>query len=447
MQKQCREDENRTVKIAYVTSLYPAVSQTFILREIRALRRLGFEILTFSIRRAQPKDILGEEAEAEAARTRSLLPVPFSQFLRAICWHFTRPLTALQTLYAAWGGRDRTLFSRLKSLAYYAEAVLLAYWVSRARVEHLHCHFGNSGSTTAYLAAKLARMPFSLTCHGSELGDIKGNRLPMKVAESTFTACVSQYGRAQLMLHCPSAHWSKLHVVRCGLDDELLERSPDRDGVNRDDELKLMCVARLSPEKGHLVLLDAVAILHRRGIDAQCTLIGDGPHRTTIESHARRLGIAHLVRLTGALAFDRVAEAFRAADVVVLASFSEGVPVVLMEALAVGRPVVATNVGGVGELVIHGETGLLVPPADADALARAIERIASDPAVAAAMAARGREHLKREFSAARSAERLARLFHGALPDLVSNNTGTGRDSNETNEHEEPTTTAHCLTCA
>jgi len=398
------------VKVAYITSVYPAVSQTFILREVRALRHLGIDIITFSIRRASQQDRLGREAQEEAANTRWLVPTRMTELLSAVLWSVaTRPLATAWALLHALGGRGRPITERCKWLAYFGEALLLAHWLSRDRFVHLHCHFGNSGSSTAALAARLARIPFSMTCHGSELREIARHRLSEKLAQAVFVACVSHFGKAQMMLAGAPDQWHKLHVVRCGLDAEFgsEDRMPSEKGQG---VFEVLCVARLSAEKGHLVLIDAMAELRARGIEVHCTLVGDGPMRTEIERRIEQCNARKLISLTGALEPARVSEFYRSANVFVLPSFSEGVPVVLMEAMALECPVVATSVGGVPELVIHGETGLLVPPGDSRALANALQRIRQDPGVAAGLAANGRRHVRTEFRLDVSAQRLAALF-------------------------------------
>jgi glycosyltransferase involved in cell wall biosynthesis len=252
---------------------------------------------------------------------------------------------------------------------------------------------------------------FSLTCHGSELLKTSQYRLAKKVEEATFVACVSHYGRAQLMLTCPPEQWPRLKIIRCGISPALLERAANKGQGSR----TILCVGRLSPEKGHLVLLEALIRLHDRGCRAQCLLVGDGPMRQAIETGAARMALNGAVRLAGALPADEVLGLYSSARMVVLASFTEGVPVVLMEAMAAGCPVVATRVGGVGELVQDGVTGRLVSPGDPEALADAIEWVLDNPADAQIMAQRARRVVDREFSQEISAERLAVLFRGCQP--------------------------------
>ena len=397
------------MKIAYLTSKYPKVSHTFVMREVAALRALGLQIDNFSVRRPTPEDILGDEAASEAQRTRSLVWARPSEYARALLWALNRPLRLLQTLGIAVAARGMSWRQRILWFCYLGEALLLAYWLCAGKYKHLHCHFGNSGSSTGLLAAKLAGVSFSMTCHGSELLKIEQFRLADKVAESTFVACVSHYGRAQLMLACPPEQWSKLQVVRCGISP-----TPSQSGENKGQGSRtILCVGRLSPEKGHLVLLDSLMRLHDRGCRAQCLLVGDGPMRLAVETSAARMGLNGSLRMAGALPSDEVMALYSSARMVVLSSFTEGVPVVLIEAMATGCPVVATSVGGVGELVQDGVTGRLVAPGDPEALADAIEWVLDNPAEAQVMAQRARRLVEREFCQETSAERLAELFRGS----------------------------------
>ena len=398
------------MKVAYLTSRYPALSHTFVLREVLGLRARGVEVGTFSVRRAAAADTLGTQAAAEAAQTRWLVPVPWSQWLRAIAWAATtRPGRLGRTFFLA-ARQPVGLRQRLLWLCYFLEAVLLAWWLVRDGFQHLHCHFGNSGASTGMLAAEVAGLPFSMTCHGSELREPLRLALAQKVARAAFVVCVSWHGKAQLMLLCPPAHWSKLHVVRCGLALPEAAAPP----VAQCDPPRVLCVGRLSAEKGHRVLLDALALLRMRQVNVSCVLVGEGPLRTDLEARSAALTLDGGVSFVGGLSVEQVFECYRAADVVVLASFSEGVPVVLIEALALGRPVVATSVGGVPELVRHRDTGLLVPPGNAAALADALQWVLAHPREAANLAANGRRWVQQEFAPDRALDQLVRLLESSV---------------------------------
>ncbi len=398
------------MKIAYLTSKYPAVSHTFILREVAALRARGVDVGTFSIRAATDADVRGEEAARERDATRALVPIPWGEVAGALVWALTtRPGAACSVLFRYATGGGMGLRERFKWLAYGVEGILLARWLRQRGVQHLHCHFGNSGSNAGMFAAEVAGIPFSITCHGSELNDPHGFRLPDKVANAAFIACVSKFGRARLMHVCEPDDWRKLHIVRCGLAPGTPDPYPAAD-----DGQHIVCVARLSAEKAHLVLLEAFKQVLEARPSVKLTLVGDGPMRAAVESRITDLAIQESAVLTGSLEPARVAEFYKACHVVVLASFSEGVPVTLMEAFAHGRPVVATRVGGVPELVEDGASGYVVAPGDVAELRDALLSVLEDPQRAREMGEVGAKRVADEFNEVRSAEELERLFSDAV---------------------------------
>ncbi|MCH8148994.1 MAG: glycosyltransferase family 4 protein [Planctomycetes bacterium] len=395
------------MKVAYLASRYPTVSHTFIMREVLQLRAAGLDLATMSVRRPTADDALGAQAQAEARTTRWLVPPRLGEFFFAQLWTvLTRPVLSVRTIFFAVLKSGLTLRRRFVWLCYFGEAVLLARWLVDEGFDHIHCHFGNSGSSTGMLAARLARIPFSMTIHGSELLEMPKHRLPEKVAQAAFVSCVSKYGRSQLMMACPTEDWNKLHIVRCGVPVKS-DMTAKRDNALR----HVLCVARLSPEKGHLLLLEALAILRAEGVDFHCTFVGDGPLRGQIERRLSDLRLAEWVTLTGSVEPARVDEMYQSSHVVVLASFSEGVPIVLMEAMARGLAVVATRVGGVSELVEDGAScGLVVPPGDAEALAQALRTVLEDKELAFRLASNGQKRVREEFNLENSASQLASLF-------------------------------------
>jgi glycosyltransferase involved in cell wall biosynthesis len=407
------------VRVAYVCSRYPAISHTFVLREVLALRARGIEVETFSIRRADESDVLSD-ADREALRTTyAILPPRWHRLalahLRAI---LLAPGAYVATLRRACSLAPPGLRNRLWRLFYFGESIVLAREAERRGVRHLHAHFANVGADVTLLAAHFGAAAgrgartWSFTMHGpAEFYDVSLHRLREKVEAASFVACISDFSRSQLMGQSPVAEWDKLHVVHCGLDTALF--TPARSGGAEPREpgsLRILNVARLTRVKGHPVLLEAVAQLRAAGRDVRLTIVGEGPERERLAAQARELRIESAVELPGAVGQDRIRDRFAAADAFCVPSFAEGVPVVLMEAMAMGLPVVATRVMGIGELVGDPEHGLLVPPARADLLAGALARLADDPDLRARMGAAGRVKVQAEFEQSDSAERLAELF-------------------------------------
>jgi glycosyltransferase involved in cell wall biosynthesis len=398
------------MRVGYLTSQYPYPSITFVRRELNALRARGVEIQTFSVRTPSVEERGPETDRRDYESTWYVLPVRPLELLRDHARALaSRPLAYLRSFVAALRHRVPGTMSLLYSLFYFAEAIRLAGELERREIEHLHNHFGNAGAIVGYLASHYLELDWSLSLHGiSELDHPYGSLLGDKIRHARFVACAHHFMRAQAMRTVGPEHWSKLVIVRCGVE---MDRLPVPDPRSADDDrLRVVCVGRLSPEKGHAGLLDAFAKVVADGVDAELRLIGDGPDSAVTRAHAERLGLGDRCSLPGrASEPDSLAEIARA-DVFVLSSLMEGLPVVLMEALALQVPVIAPCVGGIWELVQHEVTGLLFPPADWEALQQCLRRMLADPELRERTADAGRARIVEEFDIERAIEPLLQRF-------------------------------------
>ncbi|WP_459662608.1 glycosyltransferase family 4 protein, partial [Novosphingobium sp. 11B] len=359
--------------IAYLSNVYPKISHSFIQTEIAALERQGFAVHRFTVRRAGEAPADAAE-RAEAARTTALLE-DRGALASAMLDRFARhPRAALRALQLAWrtGGSG----NRIRALAYFAEAALLACRLEAAGVSHLHAHFGTNPAMVARLVARLAPVTYSFTAHGPDEFDApRGLDLPGKIAEAAFVVGVSSFGRGQLMRWSHPDHWPRIHVVHCAPDPAFFAGLADDDVATIEgapgDDTRFVCVARLSAQKGLPLLLEAVArVAARRPI--RLDLIGGGEDEAIIAAQIARLGLGGAVTLHGWASPETIRDALRSARALVLPSFAEGLPVVLMEAMALRRPVIATAIAGIPELV-DGEVGWLVPSGCVDAIEQALD--------------------------------------------------------------------------
>jgi glycosyltransferase involved in cell wall biosynthesis len=411
--RAARPSGDGALRLAYMVTGYPYPSHTFIQNEVRALRGLGVEVTTFVHRAATPAEILSPADREAFATTRPLRPFSVGRYLRA---HGN----ALLTNAAGYGRGLRTAL-RLRGegpraviwqLFYFGQGVVLWHYCKRAGLRHIHAHFANVGADVALLAAAVGGpgWRWSFTMHGpTELYDVSWFRLGAKVESAAFVVCISDFARSQLMGLVDARHWDKLTVVRCGVDTTALAARPS-DGSRAEGPISVLCVGRLVPVKGQLVLLEAVAELVRGGHDVRVGLVGAGPMHDELAAAARRLGIEERVELTGPLGHPEVLERMRAADVFCLPSFAEGVPVVLMEAMALGVPVVTTRVMGIPELVEDGVSGLLVAPGSRSELVAALRRLIDDGQLRAALGEAARRRVEAEHDLDRSAAQLRALF-------------------------------------
>lgn len=379
------------MKVAYLVSRYPAVSHTFVQREVAALRALGVEIDTFSVRAGTA---LSDVDRAERLTTTTLVPASPIAVLGLVATVARHPGATLRlvrrSLHASTGGARAASWR----IFYVGESLLLWRQLRRRGITHVHAHFANVAADVAGLATDFGRLlgekrTWSFTMHGpTELADVEGFGLARKVRDADAVICISDFARSQLMALVDEHEWAKLTVVHCGIDPTRFDSIAR---VTDDRPLSILCVGRLVPEKGQGVLLEALADLERHGVDARLTLVGDGESRHALEVAAHRLGVADLVRFTGAVGQDEILGLYRDADMFCLPSFAEGVPVVLMEAMATELPVVTTHITGIPELVTDGESGVLVRPGRADLLADALARLAADPALRHELGRAGRK--------------------------------------------------------
>jgi colanic acid/amylovoran biosynthesis glycosyltransferase len=404
------------MRIAYLCNRYPSVSLTFIQREVAALRELGVRIETMAIRRAFGDHILSDaDREALGSTFTVLPPRPASILLAHLTALILRPRRYALTLILALRLRPRGLRGAIWQLFYFVEAIVVWRECRRRGIRHIHVHFANVAADVALLATHFggerAGCSWSFTLHGPvEFFDVTQSRLAEKLARASFVVCISDFARSQAMTLLEHSCWEKLHVVHCGVD---LDAFPAVVRSRGEPPLNILNVGRLVREKGHASLLEALALARRSGVEASLTVVGDGPERETLESLAVQLSIADHVSFVGFVGQDEIAAYYCACDVFCLASFAEGVPVVLMEAMAMEIPVITTRIAGIPELVEHGHSGLVVAPGDPDAIAAAIAEL-SEPGRRAALGCAGRRTVAADFELFSCARTLRAIFADAL---------------------------------
>jgi glycosyltransferase involved in cell wall biosynthesis len=425
----------KTLRIAYLVNQYPGPSHSFIRREIAALEAQGVEILRFTVRRAKAN--LPDEADiAELSRTRAILEAgSVTLLLRTLVALVTRPIAVLRAFGLAVKFGWPSLRAVLRNIVYLAEACTLAHWLAQGRAEHLHAHFGTNSAMVAMLCHIVGGFSYSFTAHGPEEFDrAESLGLGEKVRRAAFVIAVCNFGRCQLFRWCRLEDWKKVEVVHCGLGPDLLKTSTD---VAPTDS-RLVCVARLGEQKGHLLLLEAAAKLKQEGIEFELVLVGDGPMRQLVERRIRELDLADRIVLTGWLSGKDVRKQIVTSRALLLPSFAEGLPVVLMEAFILGRPVVATYVAGIPELVEAGASGWLVPAGSVDALAEAMRAVLlATPMQLSQMAKLGAKRVLSDHDAFHEAAKLAALFRRQTnrnPDNRLESLGEEHDGSTSRNH-------------
>jgi glycosyltransferase involved in cell wall biosynthesis len=393
--------------------MYPAVSHTFILREVLALRQRRIQIEVASINAPSNSDSLTQEEQLEAADTFFVKRVGAAGALRVAARIAVRhPLRFARGLGLAWtlSGLD---LSRLKRYAFYwVEALILMKWMADRSLDHVHVHFATPASTVALILAGMAPVTFSVTVHGpDEFYDVHGYNLAEKVAASRFVVCISFFARSQMMKLADGRNWPKFDLARLGVDCSHFSPATRRE---MPEPFEILCVGRLISTKGQRILIEAIAQLIEDRRRVRLRLIGDGPDRKYLESLVAERKLSGQISFEGSINQERIRAFYAAADIFALASFAEGIPVVLMEAMAMEIPCVASNINGIPELIRDGIDGLLVAPSDVQGLCAALSRLMDERALRESIGKAGRLRVEEHYNLSRSADRMAAIFRRRL---------------------------------
>ncbi|HEY9730006.1 MAG TPA: glycosyltransferase family 4 protein [Chroococcales cyanobacterium] len=394
--------------IAYLVNQYPKVSHSFIRREIAGVEACGIPVARFSIRSCG-SELVDEIDKLELEKTRIVLGIGKVGLLFALIRVvITRPIRFLMALWLMLQVGWRSERGILRHFAYLAEACVLLLWFQESEIAHVHVHFGTNSTTAAMLCRVLGGPPYSFTVHGPEEFDkAQAIALTEKINRSAFVVAVSSFGKSQLYRWCDHEQWSKIHVVHCGVDQLFLTQPH----IPIPNEPRFVCVGRLSEQKGHLLLIEAASRLAAEGQSFQLVFVGDGPLRSKIETLIAQKGLQNHIEITGWASNPEVQQQILASRVLVLPSFAEGLPVVIMEALALERPVISTYVAGIPELVEPGTCGWLVPPGSVEALTTAMRTALLLPVEKLEqMGQIGSHRVAEQHDAAIEASKLAALF-------------------------------------
>jgi glycosyltransferase involved in cell wall biosynthesis len=258
------------------------------------------------------------------------------------------------------------------------------------------------------LAHALGGPPYSFTVHGPECFDKpQALKLADKIRQAAFVVAISSFGRSQLYRWIKNEYWHKVKVIHCGLEKSFYDVAPSEPP----QKARLVCVGRLCEQKGQLLLLEACRNLKEKGLKFELVLAGDGEMRAEVERMISLYDLSDNVRITGWINSNQVREELLASQAMVLPSFAEGLPVVIMEAMALRRPVISTYVAGIPELVINRKNGWLVPAGSVMELTDAIEEmLSSSPKQLKAMGDAAYEIVKQRHDIDTEATKLAALF-------------------------------------
>lgn len=394
------------MNIAYLISEYPSRSHTFIRREIYALRERGLSIHTYSIRKQAKKELICNQDWIDYNDTQSILPINPIQIIKSHLFLFTKkPFRYISTLVKAIQHRLPGSKNLLWSIFHFNEAIRLADMLNNKKIDHIHVHFANAGATIGYLTHNYTNISWSVTLHGA--CDFEYPAAPLlgnKILSTDFTVCVSSYGKSQAFRVIPTSCWDKIIVSRCGIEPiEITHVHRPSTGK------KLLCIARLSNEKGIEGLLIAFSLLQNDHPSSELTIIGDGPERQHIEDRIKQDKLNNIT-LVGSVAERDVFHYIDKADIIVLSSLMEGIPLVLMESMAAKKPVIAPRIAGIPELVLDEINGLLFTPGEWHELSEKIDRLINNQELRLLLGESAKNTIDREYTINSSIDPLFKKF-------------------------------------
>ncbi len=399
--------------VAYVLQFFPKMSETFVYREVKALREQGYEVVTLSNRTPDPAK-LPDEARGLMDSTIYAVPVDKLGYIEAgLSWLAKRPVRTLSTLVTLLAQPNESWSNRKRTLMHFASGLYLAHRAQGQHIQHIHAHFAHNAATIALVISRLLDLPFSFTAHQIFMTDQIVLREKLKAAK--FIVSISDYTTDWLVDYAPDVKGlrEKFHVVHCGISPEQFRPSPNRDHTRPPI---ILSVARWDEKKGMPYLVEACHLLRERGVDFHCIIGGDGDDREKMERLIAQHQLHDTITLPGYIMQDKLQAYHERAAVFAQACITahdgdvDGIPVALMEPMAKGLPVISTTVSGIPELITHGVEGLLVPEKNAAALADALQFVLENEAIAEQMGKAGREKVVAEFNVDQSAAQIVTLI-------------------------------------
>lgn len=402
------------MKVAYMMSRFPKLTETFILYEMITLERLGVEVELFPLVREKTAEMHPE----------SIPYVQQAHFTPILSWSILdanlrfllkKPREYVSTFWALFKHNLGSLRFFSRAMALFPKAVYFAQRMQREKIDHIHAHFASHPAAAAYVIHRLTGIPYSFTAHGSDIHRDR-HMLREKVARAAFVVPISTYNKQVILDECAGSFAEKLIVVHCGVDTQAFKPNGKTWDVPAQGPFSIVCIGTLHEVKGQRYLIEACRRLAEEGVAFNCRFVGDGPDRAKLQALVEQNGLNGCIQFLGRKTRDEIIEILHSSDVLVAPSVpssdgrKEGIPVVLMEAMASGVPVVASRLSGIPELVEDGREGLLVAPGDVSGLADALKRIACDPALQQCLSQEGRKKVEREFDLFNNAAELVQLF-------------------------------------
>ena len=408
-------NKSHRLKVAYIMSRFPKLTETFILYEMLAMQEQDIEVEVYPLLRERTEVMHPEAMQfVQAAHYQPFISLSILRANLHFLWK--KPRAYLETLWVLLRANWGSLGFFTGALGIFPKVVRFAYEMEAQGVNHVHAHFASHPAAAGFIIHRLVGIPYSFTAHGSDLHRDR-HMLCEKVAEAAFVVAISDYNKELILSECQRNYQDKVTVIHCGVDTEVFQcRSNETPYEKGENPFMILCIGTLHEVKGQAYLVEACRKLQERGINFICHFVGDGPDKNSLTRLADQAGLLEKIHFHGRLTRDEIARLLQDADVLAAPSVPtsdgrrEGIPVVLMEAMASGVPVIASNISGIPELVKDKYTGLLVPPRDSTSLANALECYFVEPNLHRRLGQAGREKIVSDFDLNKNAAKLAQHF-------------------------------------
>lgn len=400
-------------KIAYIMSHLP---ESFILREMTEMERLGWQVALYPLLQQQ-QTASNEQADEWIARAKPL-PFAFAAVLQANLRLLGRnPLRYLAVWLQVVMGNLGHLSLLMQALMLFPRAVYTAGNMQTEGITHVHAHYATHPALAAWIIYQLTGITYSLTVHTHDIFE-RTTLLASKLRDAKFITAISEFNRNYLANAVGEWVKDKTYVIHCGIIPENYRQKARKLRLGR--QFEIISIGSLQPHKGQRYLIEACGYLRERNIPHRCRIVGEGDQRPFLQQLITANNLGNSVELLGAKTESEIAELLTAAhcyvqpNIITESGRIEGIPFAIMEALACGLPVVATDIAGIPEIVRHGETGYLMPPADSMAIADALEVLYAVPEHGAQLAKNGRSLLLQEFELRKNVQNLSQLLEQAI---------------------------------
>lgn len=389
------------MRVAYILNVFPKISETFVLNEIIELQRKGLQVAVFAFHKPEESACHSQVAQVEDLTYFKEISL-WSKLAANGYWFFRNPLRYIKAVIKVNKSKSgiRSIF--IGKLAFLKE-------VEGHQPDLLHAHFGREAADFAMVGHILTGIPYTFTSHRYDIFDRPPKNYFVKTSMARKHITISDYNREFLSTRF-GLRPDDMAVIHCGIDFSGL---PKPDSGTLDGDPIILTVARLSKEKGLEVLLEALLKLFTQGVEFESVIIGEGPMRSELEQLILRSGLQDRVSLIGEQTQDQVFSWIRRSSVIAMSSFSEGIPVSLMEAMALKRPVVAPNITGIPELIDHGQSGFLFEPGNAEDLAKYIRILLEDAETAGHFVEKAYAKVYADFNLSTEVDKLLRVWETA----------------------------------